>query len=113
MIRLLPFEKGPCPVDDLHWFEFQRGEWGIRVLMNGRWWMPPKPFPLGFEQQSAEFDTLENVVSAIQEVYRYRRFVWVDDDERVESVETPARFIRHIKESLGIGVSRLPRRRPR
>ena len=113
MIRLLPSQNGPCPVDDRHWFEFQRGKWGIRVLMNDRWWMPPKPFPLGFDQQSAEFDTVENVVSALQDLYRYRHFVWVDDDEKVEAVETPSQFICHIKKYLGIVVSRRSRRKPR
>jgi hypothetical protein len=113
MIRLLPSQKGPCPVDDRHWFEFQRGKLGIRVLMNDRWWMPPKPFPLGFDQQSAEFDTVENVVSALQDLYRYRHFVWVDDDEKVEAVETPSQFVCHIKKYLGIVVSRRSRRKPR
>lgn len=113
MIRLLPTGEDLCPVDDRHWFEFQRGEWGIRVLMNDRWWMPPRPFPPGFDPQSAEFDTVENAVSALQDLYRYRHFVWVDDDENVEAVETPSKFIRHIKENLGIVVSRRSRCKPR
>lgn len=113
MTTLLPFGPTLCPVDEHHWFEFQRGQWGIRVLMNDRWWMPPKPFPPGFDQQSAEFDTVDNAVSAIQDNYRYQRFVWLDDDDRPETIETPAEFIRHIKESLGIDSSRPMRRRPR
>jgi len=88
-------------------FALDRGEVGIRVFVNDKWWMPPKPFPPGFDQDPAEFDTVEDAVQAIRLAYNVQVFIWLDEEGDVLEIENPNAYIRHVKEVLGI-VRQLP-----
>jgi hypothetical protein len=95
------FESGAVRWDGRHPFTIGRGEIGIQVRVNGRWWMPPRPFPPGFDQAQAEFDTVANAVKALRLTFGSEQFVRLDDDGDVLEVETPQAFIRHVNEVLG------------
>jgi len=91
------------PVDDRHRLRFLRGDFGVRVLVNGRWWMPDEPFRFGFNRSAAEFDTVENAVHSVQAAFGFRWFCWTDKDEKVVQMNSPRQFIRNVKASLGLG----------
>lgn len=109
-MTIVRFEGRALRLDEHHTFIVDRGQFGIRVQVNGRWWMPPRPFPPGFDQKHADFDTVENAVKAIRLAYNMQVFVWLDEKGEVLEIETPQAYIRHVKELLGI--ARRPQRTP-
>jgi hypothetical protein len=109
-MTIIRFEGRALRLDDHHTFVLERGQFGIRVFVNDRWWMPPRPFPPGFDQEQAEFDTVESAAKAIQLVYNLQVFVWVDEEGDVLEIENPKEYIRHVKGLLGI--ARRPQRAP-
>jgi hypothetical protein len=112
-MRTVKFEGRTVRLNEHHTFAVDQGEFGIQVRVNERWWMPPKPFPPGFDQAQAEFDTVENAVKALRLVFDIEVFVWLDEDGDVLEMENPRTFIRHMNDLLGIDLIRRqkPRRR--
>jgi hypothetical protein len=102
-VKSLRFDEQVVPLDDRHRLRFLRGDFGVRVLVNDRWWMPDEPFRFGFNRSAAEFDTVENAVRSVQEAFGFRRFFWMDEDERAVRMDTPRQFIRNVKASLRLG----------
>jgi len=69
---------------------FETRDDGIRVFVDGKWWMPAKPFPPGFNQESAQFNTIENAVSAISAQFGIDYFLDMDENDHILNATTPA-----------------------
>jgi hypothetical protein len=82
---------------DTRRFDFEEDEEGrLRVYVDGKWWMPRRPFPLGFDQPSATFDSYDNAVSAVSEQFSAATFFEFDDDDRIIGRWTSAQYARHL-----------------
>jgi hypothetical protein len=91
-MTIVRFEGRALRLDEHHTFVIDWGRFGVRLFVNDRWWMPPKAFPPGFDQEQAEFDTVESAAQAIQLVYNLQVFVWLDEEGDVLEIETPQAY---------------------
>ena len=88
--------------NDRHPFRIERFKSGVRVFVNDRWWPPPQEFRVGYDQEEATFDTVENAISALQYFLGSQVFVLLDDGGNALERFSPRAVIRRIKQDLGL-----------
>lgn len=81
-------------------FEFKPVDGGVRVFVDGKWWMPTKPFPVGFDQANAQFDSVENAVAALSMQYGIEQFFDMDEKDQIMDAKTPVEFAKATAKQL-------------
>lgn len=109
MSELKKFRGEDYSCDDRE-FAFEKVDDGVRVYVDGKWWMPAKPFPLGFDKESAQFDSVENAISAVSEQYDLDYFFDMDEKHQILDAKTPAAFAKDLARKTA---SAKPRRKKR
>ena len=101
-MKVSKFNEQVVSYDDRRSFQLRKGKRGIQVWMNGKHWMPPKPFPTGFNSEPAEFDTVKSAVHSVKDFLGLGRFVIVNEVDDVVENLTTKEYINYEKRSLGL-----------
>lgn len=102
-MKVSKFKEQVVSYDDRRSFQLHKGKRGIQVWMNGKHWMPPKPFPpTGFDPKTVEFDTVESAVDSVKAFLGLGRFTIVNEEDEVVEHLTTNKFVRYEKRRLGL-----------
>ena len=101
-MKVSKFKEQVVSYDDRRSFQLLKGKRGIQVWMNGKHWMPPKPFPTGFDPKTVEFDTVESAVDSVKALLGLGRFTIVNEGGEVVENLTTKEYVQYEKRSLGL-----------